>query len=88
MSYEGAPRYSLILETVEGGNFYYDMNLMTFVRMGEKSVPYRGTLYGFDILTSNFDSKEQIAQMYGINEPIKRISIRYNLITQFNKILS
>lgn len=72
-----ASRYSLILETIDGSKYYYDINMMTFVKMYGNEKIYKGPLEGFDILTCNFDSREQLAQMYGINDQIKKIYLSY-----------
>lgn len=78
MNGEGAPRYSLILVTKNGTKYYYDLNLSTFVMMYEKDKPYKTSLHALDILTANYDSKEQLAQMYNIDGPIQVMYISYN----------
>ena len=74
------PRYSLILEKVDGTKYYYDFDQGTFIRMEENEVAPKVTLEKIDYLTSNFDSKEQLFQLYGITGPVKVLKITY----QFN----
>lgn len=78
MEDKGARRYCLILLTTQGTGYYYDLDLGTFVMMHPKDKPYRTTLHAIDYLTANFDSIEQLAGTYGINEPIYSLYISYN----------
>lgn len=78
MENKGAPRYSLMLLTNSGNKYYYDLNLGTFVMMNNNSKPYKTTLHALDVLTTEFDSKEQLIQTYSIEEPIKLAYISYN----------
>ncbi len=74
------PRYSLILEKVDGTRYYYDFDKGTFVRMEQDEKAPKVTLEKIDYLTSNFDSKEQLFELYGITGPVKVLKIVY----QFN----
>ena len=76
---EKAPRYYLMLETVEDVKYTYDINMGTFVRMGPKDMPFKAPLHCFDMITATFESREQMAQMYGINTPIKTMYVGYRL---------
>ena len=78
MESKGAPRYCLMLLTTSGNKYYYDINLSTFVLMNNTSKPYKTTLHKLDAFTSSFNSKEQLIQMYNINEPVKLVYISYN----------
>lgn len=78
----GAPRYALILETVSGDKYYYDINYCTFFRMGKKTKPCKTTLEALDVLTTNFDSPQQLVDLYGIKDPIKRLLISYKHIDE------
>ena len=72
-------RYSLILETNDNKEYYYDFDLGTFVRMDEKSKPTKATIEKIDFFTANYDSQEQLLECYAIENP-KRLKITY----QFN----
>lgn len=72
-------RYSLILETNDDKEYFYDFDLGTFVRMDEKTKPSKETLEKIDFFTANYDSQEQLLECYDIESP-KRLKITY----QFN----
>lgn len=74
---ERVGRYSLILETQDGNKYYYDVDLGTFVMMYEKSKPKKTQLEKLDFLTANYASREQFANCYRIDSPIKSLYITY-----------
>lgn len=81
-----AARYSLILETIDGNKYYFDLEKGTFVRMYEKSKPYKTSLPALDIFTSCFDSQEQLHQMFMIDSPIKKMYISYVSLREQRKL--
>lgn len=74
---ERAPRYSLILETVNNDKYYFDTRFNSFVHMYSQVNPIKTDLQTLDYLTSLFSDKKALAEHYGINEDILRAYITY-----------
>ncbi len=78
MNLEGAPRYSLILETVTGDKYYFDMKIGNFVKIDSKSKITKASIQAFDFFTSGFINKYDLAENYGITDEVKRVYLSYN----------
>ena len=74
--FEGAPRYSLIVEANNNDKYYFDTSIGTFVKMEENDKPRKSSLQALDYLTSSFTSLEEISQNYEIDD-IKKAYITY-----------
>lgn len=72
----GAPRYSLIVETLDKKKYYFDTNLGVLVLMHNNEAK-KSSLQAIDYLTSNFSDKNDFANSYGIDTPIARVYITY-----------
>ena len=58
----GAPRYSLIIETVDGKKYFYNNknNESVFVLQHDGMKAAKTTLPALDYLTANFNNKEDL----------------------------
>lgn len=75
--YEGAGRYSLILETDDNKKYYFDSSLGNFVLLYEDEKPVKSTLQALDFLTSNFHDKYALKDSYDIPGNLSKIYITY-----------
>ncbi len=75
----GAPRYSLIIETVDGKKYFYTdkKDGGVFVLQYDGMKVAKTTLPALDYLTSNFQNKEDLGLFYGITDPIRIVYITY-----------
>ncbi|MBR1386673.1 MAG: hypothetical protein IJ568_07580 [Bacilli bacterium] len=74
--YEGAPRYSLFIET-DNKKYFYDINLERFILSEDNYKASKSSLMALDFLTSNFKNKIEFANHYGIKDNIKKCYITY-----------
>lgn len=79
-NFDGAPRYSLIAVTENNEGYCYDKDRNSFVKLNPNDKYSKSTLPALDYLTSNFSSKEEMLDVYGVTEPIVSVYISY----QFN----
>lgn len=79
-NFDGAPRYSLIAVTDKNERYCYDKQKNRFVKLDLNDTVSKSTLPAIDFLTSNFSSREELAETYGITDPIAVMYISY----QFN----
>ena len=73
-----SPRYSLILETVDGNRYYFNANVGAFIKLYDEDKIVKTSLPKLDFLTANFTNKYDLATSYGIEEKIQSIYITYN----------
>ena len=73
---DGAPRYSLIVETLDGKKYYFDTKIGVLVQMYNNDAK-KSSLQAIDYLTSNFENKDDFASSYGISVPLTRVYITY-----------
>lgn len=76
MEYDAAPRYSLIIET-ENNKYCYDKDngCLILIRNNDKEI--KCSLPALDFLTSSFNDKDSFAKVFGLDEKIKKIYIKY-----------
>ncbi len=79
-NFDGAPRYSLIAVTDKNEKYCYDTGKNSFVKLDSNDPYSKSSLLALDYLTSNFSSREELLDVYGIKEPIVFMYISY----QFN----
>ena len=78
MEYNSAPRYALIIETMNNHTYCYDKDNKCLTLLRENDKEKKCSLPALDYLTSLFTDVNTFGMTYGLNEEIKKIYIKYN----------
>lgn len=74
-----APRYALILETINGDKYYFDVNVDrgSFIKLEKGKKPVKTALQVLDHLTASLANKEELGRKYKINDQVARVYVTY-----------
>ncbi len=76
--YKGANRYGLVLETVNGKKYYYNMEKHGFIEFEDEEKITKTSLNRLDFMTSSYNNIHDFAKVNGINDDIRIGYLVYN----------